>query len=153
MPMFGSTLGGRSGASGTYDQTGKSALKGARLRRVQIKELWALIPITAILHQEGHSPIKACRVCRIPEIILQVQVTPLLGNGTELPVLLPYAWNEQFITDTLNPSIDGISQVIVLNPIKCFVFKGCQSQGMGISLEEATGFAQQLHRSYHHWIG
>ena len=55
----------------------------------------------------------------------------LLGNGTELSVLPPYAWNEQIITNTLNPSIDGISQVIILNPVKCFIFKGHQSRGEG----------------------
>ena len=29
---------------------------------------------------------------------------PLLGKGTELPVLPLYVWNERIITDTLNPS-------------------------------------------------
>ena len=80
-------------------------------------------------------------------------MTPLLDNGTELPVLLPYAWNERIITDTLSPSIDRITQVIILNPVECFVFKDCQSRGEGFSLEEATGIATQLHRSYDHWIG
>ena len=80
-------------------------------------------------------------------------MTPLLGNGTELPVLPPYAWNEQIITDTLSPSIDRITQVIVLNPVECFVFKGHRSRDEGFSLEEATGIAAQLHGSYDHWIG
>ena len=78
---------------------------------------------------------------------------PLLGNGTEAPVLPPYVWNERIITDTLSPSIDGITQVIVLNPVECFVFKGRQLRGEGFSLEEATGIAAQLHGSYNHWIG
>ena len=78
---------------------------------------------------------------------------PLLGNGTELPVLPPYAWNEWIITDTLSPSINRITQVIILNPVECFVFKGCRSRGEGFSLEEATGIAAQLHGSYDHWIG
>ena len=30
MPMFGSTLGGKAGTSGTSNQTGEVALKGAR---------------------------------------------------------------------------------------------------------------------------
>ena len=86
-------------------------------------------------------------------LLFGVQVMPLLGNGTELPVLLPYAWNEWLITDTLSPSIDRITQVIILNPVECFVFKGCWSRGKGFSLEEATGIATQLHGSYDHWIG
>ena len=80
-------------------------------------------------------------------------MTPLLGNGTESPVLPPYAWNEWIITDTLSPCIDGITQVIILNPVECFVFKGHRSRGEGFSLEEATGIAAQLHGSYDHWIG
>ena len=86
-------------------------------------------------------------------LLFGVQVMPLLGNGTELPVLPPYAWNEQIITDTLSPSIDRITQVIILNPVKCFIFKGHQSRVEGFSLEEATGIAAQLHGSYDHWIG
>ena len=50
-------------------------------------------------------------------------------------------------------SIDGITQVIILNPMECFVFKGHRSRGEGFSLEEATGIAAQLHGSYDHWIG
>ena len=75
---------------------------------------------------------------------------PLLGNGTESPVLLPYAWNKRIITDTLSPSIDGITQVIILNPVECFIFKGHQLRGEGFSLEEATGIGAQLHGSYDH---
>ena len=78
---------------------------------------------------------------------------PLLGNGTKLPVLLPYVWNERIITDTFSPSIDGITQVIMLNPVECFVFKGHRLRGKGFSLEEAAGIATQLHGSYDHWIG
>ena len=78
---------------------------------------------------------------------------PLPGNGTELPVLPPCVWNEQIITDMLSPSIDRIMQVIVLNPVECFIFKGRQLRGEGFSLEEATGIATQLHGSYDHWIG
>ena len=80
-------------------------------------------------------------------------MTPLLGNGTESPVLPPYAWNERIITDTLSPSINGITQVIILNPVECFIFKGHQSRGEDFSLEEATGIGAQLHGSYDHWIG
>ena len=43
-------------------------------------------------------------------------------------------------------------QVIILNPVECFVFKGCQSRGECFSLEEATGIVAQLHGSCDHWI-
>ena len=55
---------------------------------------------------------------------------PLLGNGTESPVLLPYAWNERIITDTLSPSIGRIMQVIILNPVECFFSSKVVDQGV-----------------------
>ena len=41
----------------------------------------------------------------------------------------------------------------MLNPVECFVFKGCQSKGEQFSFTEANDIAQQLHGSYDHWIG
>ena len=70
MPMFGSISGGKSSASGTSDQTGKSASKGARSKEGADQGAMALIPIIAMLHQGRCPPIKAHRVHRIPEIVL-----------------------------------------------------------------------------------
>ena len=111
MPMFGSISGGKSDVSGTSNYTSKSASKEARSKEDTDQGAMGPDPNTATLHQLRR-PIEACQVHRIPENVspyfFWVQVMPLVSNGTESPVLPPYAWNEQIITDTLSPSIDVI---------------------------------------------
>ena len=156
MPMFGSTSGGKAGMSSASDQTGEGTSKGARPK--EGADQGASSPdshndATSRESSPHWSPpgLQNTRDCFT--LLFGVQVMPLLGNGTALLVLLPYVWNKRIITDTLSPSINGITQVIVLNPVECFVFKGHQSRGEGFSLEEATGIAAQLHGLYDHWIG
>ena len=155
MSMFGSMLGGKAGTSGESDQTGEGTSKEARSKEGADQGAMSSDPQNDATLRESslhrNSPgLQNTRDCfALP---FAVQVMPLLGNGTESPVLPPYAWNEWIITDTLSPSIDGITQVIILYPVECFVFKGCRSRGEGFSLEEATGIATQLHGSYDHWI-
>ena len=128
MPMFESMSGGKAGTSGASDQTSKDASKGARSKEGADQGAMSSNPQNDTMSRES-SPhrnppgLQNTRDCFA--LLFRVQVTPLLGNGTESPVLLPYAWNERIITDTLSPSIDGITQVIILNPVECFVFKGC----------------------------
>ena len=154
MPMFGSTSGGKAGMSGTSDQTSEGTLKGARSKEGADQGAMSSDPQNDAMSRKS-SPhrnppgLQNTRDCFA--LLFGVQVMPLLGNGTKSPVLLPYAWNKHIITDTLSPSIEGITQVIILNPVECFVFKGHRSRG--ISLEEATGIATQLHVPYDHWIG
>ena len=156
MPMFGSMSGGKAGTSGTSDQTSEGTSKGARSKESADQGAMSSDPQNDATSRElspHQNPpgLQNTRDCFA--LLFGVQVTPLLGNGTESPVLPPYAWNEWIITDTLSPSINGITQVIILNPVECFVFKGCRSRGEGFSLEEAMGIATQLHGSYDHWIG
>ena len=156
MPMFGSTSGGKAGTSGTSDQTGKGASTGAMSKEGADQGAISSDSQNDTMSRESspHRNLPGIQNTRDHfALLFGVQVTPLLGNGTESQVLPPYAWNERIITDTLSPSIDGITQVIILNPVECFVFKGHRSRGEGFSLEEATGIAAQLHGSYDHWIG
>ena len=156
MPMFGSMSGGKAGTSGTSNQTSEGTLKGARPKEGTDQGAVSPDPHndTTLRESSPHRSLPGLQNTRDHfALLFGIQVMPLLGNGTELPVLLPYVWNKWMITDTLSPSIDGITQVIVLNPVECFVFKGCQSRGEGFSLEEATGIATQLHGLYDHWIG
>ena len=128
MPMFGSTSGGKAGMSGTSDQTDKGTSKGARSKEGTDQGAMRPDPQNDAMLRESsphQSPPGLQNTKHHFALLFGVQVMPLLGNGTELPVLPPYVWNEQIITDTLSPSIDGITQVIVLNPVECFIFKGC----------------------------
>ena len=140
MPMFGSMSGGKAGMSGTSNQTSEGTLKGARSKEGTDQEAMSSDPQNDATSRESsphrNSPgLQNTRDCFA--LLFGVQVMPLLGSGTELPVLPPYAWNEWIITDTLSSSIDGITQVIILvstHPVECFVFKGRQSRGEGFSL-------------------
>ena len=69
MPMFGSTLGGKAGMSGTSDQTGKGALKEARSKEGTDQGVISSDPQNDATSRES-SPIKTRQVYRIPEIIL-----------------------------------------------------------------------------------
>ena len=142
--------------SGTSDQTSKGTSKGARPKEgADQGAVSSDSQIDAILRESSpHQRPPGLQNTRDHfALLFGVQVTPLLGNGTESPVLLPYALNKQIITHTFSPSIDGIMQFIVRNPVECFIFKGHRSGGEGVHLEEATGIATQLHGSYNHWIG
>ena len=156
MPMFGSTSGGKAGMSGASDQTGEGTSKGARSKEGADQGAMSSDSQNDATSQESspHQNPPGLQNTRDRfALLFGVQVTPLLGNGPESPLLPPYAWNERIITDTWSPSIDGITQVIILNPVECFVFKGRRSRSEGFGLEEATGIAAQLHGSYDHWIG
>ena len=142
--------------SSASNQTGEGASKGAKPKEGTDQGASSPDPQNDATSRESsphQSPPGLQNTRDHFALLFGVQVMPLLGNGTKSLVLSPYVWNEWIITDTLSPSIDGITQVIVLNPVECFVFKGHLLRGEGFSLEEATGIAAQLHGSYEHWIG
>ena len=68
MPLFGSTSGGKAGMSGTFDQTGEGASKGARSKEGADQGAMSSDP-KMMLHRGSCSPIKALQVYRTPEII------------------------------------------------------------------------------------
>ena len=125
--MFWSMSGGKAGKPSTSDHTGKGASKGARSKEGADQGATSPDPHNDATLRESspHQSLPSLQNTRDHfTLLFGIQVTPLLGNGTKSPVLLLYAWNEWIITDTLSLSIDRIMQVIVLNPIECFIFKG-----------------------------
>ena len=97
MPMFGSTSGGKAGTSGTSNQTGKGTLKGARSKEGADQGAISSDPQNDATSRESsphRNPPGLQNTRDRFALLFGVQVMPLLGNGTELPVLLPYAWNE-----------------------------------------------------------
>ena len=113
--------------SGTSDQTGEGTSKTARPKEGTDQGAVSSDPQNDTTSRESsphRSPPGLQNTRDHFTLLFGVQVMPLLGNGTESPVLPPYVWNERIITDTLSPSIDGITQVIILNPVECFIFKG-----------------------------
>ena len=98
MPMFGSMSGGKAGAFGTSDKTGKSASKGARSKEGTDQGAMGPDPHNNNATSSESSPHQSLSgLQNIRDrfaLLFGGQVMPLLGNGTELPVLPPHAWNE-----------------------------------------------------------
>ena len=55
-------------------------------------------------------------------LLFGVEVTPTIEDGVRLHILPAYAWTECIIFDILSPTIEDISQVVILNPMECLVF-------------------------------
>ena len=101
MPIFGSTSGGKAGMSGASDQTGEGASKGARSKEGTDQGAMSSDTQNDAMSRESsphQSPPGLQNTRDHFALLFGVQVMPLLGNGTESPVLPPYAWNKQIIT-------------------------------------------------------
>ena len=57
------------------------------------------------------------------------------------------------IFDILSPTIEDISQVMILNPMECLVFQGHHSRGKGFIYGEALALSDVYHRETTTWIG
>ena len=53
----------------------------------------------------------------------------------------------------LSPTIEDISQVVILNPMECLVFRGCHSKGEGFTYSEALALSDAYHQETTTWIG
>ena len=93
MPMFGS----KAGTSGTSDQTGEGALKGARSKEGADQGALSSDPQNDAMSRESspHQNPPGLQNTRDHfALLFGVPVMPLLGNGTESLVLPPYVWNK-----------------------------------------------------------
>ena len=90
MPMFGSMSGGKAGTSGASYQTGEGALKGARSKEGADQGAMSSDPQNDTMLRESsphQSPPGLQNTRDYFTLLFGVQVMPLLGNGTESPVL------------------------------------------------------------------
>ena len=62
-------------------------------------------------------------------------------------------WTERIIFDILSPTIEDISQVVILNPMECLVFQGCCLRGEGFTYGEAMALSDVYHWETTTWIG
>ena len=62
-------------------------------------------------------------------------------------------WTERIIFDILSPTIEDISQVVILNPMECLVFRGRHSRGEGFTYGEALALSNIYHWETTTWIG
>ena len=52
----------------------------------------------------------------------------------------------------LSPTIEDISQVMILNPMECLIFQGYRSKGEGFTYGEALALSDAYHRQTTTWI-
>ena len=55
-------------------------------------------------------------------LLFGVEVIPTIEDGVGSHILPAYTWTEHIIFDILSPTIEDISQVMILNPMECLVF-------------------------------
>ena len=55
-------------------------------------------------------------------LLFGVEVIPTIEDGVGSHILPTYAWTECIIFDILSPTIEDISQIVILNPMECLVF-------------------------------
>ena len=156
MPMFGSTSGGKSGAASAPEKEDTAALKGAKSK--ENADHGAACSDSR--HDESTlretSPQRSPSNLRTREcfaLLFGVEVTPTIEDGVGLHILPTYAWTKRIIFDILSPTIEDISQVMILNLMECLVFQGRRSRGKGFTYSEALALSDVYHWETTTWIG
>ena len=86
-------------------------------------------------------------------LLFGVEVAPTVEDGVRSHILPTYAWTERIIFDILSPTIEDISQIVILNPMECLVFQGHHSRGEGFTYGEALALSDVYHWETTTWIG
>ena len=86
-------------------------------------------------------------------LLFGVEVAPTVKDGVGSHILPAYTWTEHIIFDILSPTIEDISQVVILNPMECLVFRGRHSRGEGFTYGEALALSNIYHWETTTWIG
>ena len=92
-------------------------------KRMQIEEPRAPITIMVKAHRgnpQGRLSNLHTRECFA--LLFGVEVIPNIEDGVGSHTLPAYIWTERIIFDILSPTIEDISQVMILNLMECLVF-------------------------------
>ena len=148
MPMFGSTSGGKSGMASAPEKEDAVASKGAKPKEDADCGATCSDPCHNESTSREMSPQRSPSNLHTREcfaLLLGVEVTPTIENGVGSHILPTYAWTEHIIFDILSPTIEDISQVMILNPMECLVFRGHCSRGKGFMYSEALALSDVYH--------
>ena len=156
MPMFGSTSGGKSGVASAPEKEDTAALKGAKSK----EDADCGAACSNPCHDEStsretspqRSPSNLCTREHFA-LLFGVEVTPTIEDAVGSHILPTYAWTERIIFDILSPTIEDISQVVILNPMECLVFQGRHSRVKGFTYGEALALSDIYHWETTTWIG
>ena len=125
MPMFWSTTIRKSGAGSAPEKDDEATSKGAKAKEDADHG--------AACSNHHHNKSTSRETCpqRSPSnlrtrerfaLLFGIEVAPTIEDGIGSHILPTYAWSECIIFDMLSPTIEDISQVMILNPIECLVF-------------------------------
>ena len=92
---------------------------------MQIVEPHAPITATTRAHQGRRLPNEGPSNLRTRErftLLFGVEVAPTVEDSIGSHILPTYVWSEHIIFNMLSPTIQDISQVMILNPMECLVF-------------------------------
>ena len=156
--MFGSTTGGKSGAASAPEKDDEATSKGAKAKEDADHG--------AACSNHCHDESMSSHVKTSPQrsqsnlhtrecfaLLFGIEVTPTIEDGVGSHIQPTYAWSEHIIFDMLSPTIEDISQVVILNPMECLVFRGCHSKGEGFTYGEALALSNAYHWETTTWIG
>ena len=156
MPMFGSTSRGKSGMASAPEKEDTVALKEAKSKEDADRGA------TCSDSHHNKSMSRETFPQRSPSnlhtrecfaLLFGVEVTPTIEDGVGSHILPTYALTEHIIFDILSPTIEDISQVMILNPMECLVFQGCHLRGEGFTYGEALALSNVYHWETTTWIG
>ena len=125
MPMFGSTSGGKSGMASAPEKEDTAASKGVKSKEDADCGAACSDPCHNESMSRETSPQRSLsNLCTREHfaLLFGVEVAPTVEDGVRSHILPTYAWTERIIFDILSPTIEDISQVVILNPIECLVF-------------------------------
>ena len=86
------------------------------------------------------SPSNLCtRECYT--LLFGVEIAPTIEDGVGSHILPTYAWTKCIIFDSLSPTIEDISQIVILSLMECLVFRGRHLRGKGFTHGEALALS------------
>ena len=148
MPMFGSTSGGKSGTASAPEKEDAAASKGAKSKEDADRGAACSNPHHNESTSREISPQRSLsNLCTREHfaLLFGVEVAPTIEDGVRSHILPTYAWTERIIFVILSPTIEDISQVVILNPMECLVFQGHHSRGEGFTYGEALALSDVYH--------
>ena len=134
--MFGSTTEGKSGMASALEKDDEATSKGAKAKEDTDHGA------ACSDHRHDESTSREMSPQQSPSnlhtrecfpLLFGIEVAPTIEDGIRSHILSGYAWSERIIFDMLSPTIEDISQVMILNPMECLVFRGCHSKGEGFT--------------------
>ena len=154
--MFGSTTRGKSGVASALEKDDEAASKGAKAKEDEDRGATCSDHCHDESTSREMSPQWSPSNLRTRErfaLLFGIEVAPTIEDGIGSHILPTYAWSEHIIFDMLSPTIEDISQVMILNPMECLIFRGCYSKGVGFTYGEALALSDTYHRETTTWIG